>query len=43
MKKFKINRNLLGDGHPVYFIADIVANHDGDINRAKKLYDKKNN
>ena len=37
MKKFKINKNLLGDGNPVYFIADIAANHDGDLNRAKKL------
>ena len=37
MKKFKINKNLLGDGYPVYFIADIAANHDGDINRTKKL------
>ena len=37
MKNFKINRNLLGDRHPVYFIADIAANHDGDLSRAKKL------
>ena len=37
MKKFKINKNLLGDGYPVYFIADIAANHDGDLNRAKNL------
>jgi len=37
MKNFKINKNFLGDGYPVYFIADIAANHDGDINRAKKL------
>ncbi len=37
MKNFKINRNLLGDRHPAYFIADIAANHDGDLSRAKKL------
>jgi sialic acid synthase SpsE len=27
----------VGEGHPVYFIADIAANHDGDINQAKEL------
>jgi N-acetylneuraminate synthase len=27
----------IGEGHPVYFIADIAANHDGDINLAKEL------
>ena len=37
MKNFKINNNTLGEGRPVYFIADIAANHDGDLNRAKKL------
>jgi len=37
MKDFKINNNILGEGRPVYFIADIAANHDGDLNRAKKL------
>jgi sialic acid synthase SpsE len=33
----KIGRNLIGDGHPTYFIADISANHDGDLERAKLL------
>ena len=37
MKNFKINKNFLGKNYPVYFIADIAANHDGDLNRAKKL------
>ena len=23
--------------HPTYFIADLAANHDGDINRAKEV------
>lgn len=27
----------MGDGHPSYFIADIAANHDGDLGRAKSL------
>ena len=35
--KFKINNNFIGEGYPTYFIADIAANHDGDINRAKRL------
>ncbi len=37
MKEFKINNNILGDNKPIYYIADIAANHDGDLNRAKKL------
>ena len=27
----------IGAGHPTYFIADIAANHDGDLGRAKEL------
>jgi len=34
---FPIGDKHLGDGYPVYFIADIAANHDGDLNRAKEL------
>ncbi len=30
------NRTI-GPGHPTYFIADIAANHDGDLERAKML------
>ena len=37
MRDFKINNNYLGENKPIYFIADIAANHDGDLNRAKKL------
>ena len=33
----KINGRLIGDDFPTYFIADIAANHDGDIERAKDL------
>ena len=32
-----INGTHIGLEHPVYFIADIAANHDGDLSRAKKL------
>jgi len=32
-----INNNKIGEGQPAYFIADIGANHDGDIERAKDL------
>src|SRR5690349_12795298 len=33
----KINDRLIGLDHPTYFIADIAANHDGDLDRAKQL------
>jgi sialic acid synthase SpsE len=33
----KIGKHFLGDGHPAYFIADIAANHDGSLDRAKML------
>lgn len=33
----EINGKLIGESHPVYYIADIAANHDGDLNRAKDL------
>jgi len=35
--EFKIGSNWIGDRHPTYFIADIAANHDGDLDRAKQL------
>jgi N-acetylneuraminate synthase len=35
--EFKINNHTIGLNHPTYFIADIAANHDGDLERAKKL------
>lgn len=37
MKKITIGDRIIGDGAPLYFIADIAANHDGDLNRAFKL------
>lgn len=35
--EIKILDRLIGPNHPTYFIADIAANHDGDLNRAKML------
>ena len=32
-----IDGRLIGPSHPTYFVADIAANHDGDIGRAKEL------
>jgi N-acetylneuraminate synthase len=33
----KIGRQLVGDGHPCYVIAEIGINHNGDIDLAKRL------
>jgi sialic acid synthase SpsE len=33
----KINDKTIGRNSPTYFIADIAANHDGDVERAKNL------
>ena len=33
----EIGNRKIGSDYPTYFIADIAANHDGDINRAKDL------
>ena len=35
--KIKIGNKVIGYDHPVYFVADIAANHDGDLDRAKML------
>ena len=35
--EFRIGRHTVGIAHPTYFIADISANHDGDLGRAKEL------
>ncbi len=37
MKDIVIGKKTIGANHPTYFIADIASNHDGDIERAKKL------
>jgi len=33
----KIGNNTIGENRPTYFIADIAANHDGSLERAKML------
>jgi len=35
--EIKIDSHLIGEDHPTYFIADIGANHDGSLERARKL------
>ena len=35
--KIKINKKIISHNSPAYFIADIAANHDGNLARAKKL------
>jgi sialic acid synthase SpsE len=35
--EIKIGAHWIGESHPTYFIADIAANHDGDLHRAKLL------
>ena len=37
MIKFKIGKKTISNNSPTYFIADIAANHDGSLLRAKKL------
>lgn len=34
---FQINQHWIGPTRPTYFIADIAANHDGDLERARLL------
>jgi N-acetylneuraminate synthase len=33
----QIGSHTIGPNHPTYFIADVAANHDGDLERAKML------
>jgi sialic acid synthase SpsE len=37
MPVLRFGERVIGDDHPTYFIADISANHDGDLGRAKDL------
>ena len=37
MKVIEIEGKKIGENFPTYFIADVAANHDGDIERAKDL------
>jgi N-acetylneuraminate synthase len=36
-RELVIDGKTIGENHPTYFIADIAANHDGDLERAKAL------
>ena len=36
-QEFKVGKNSVGGQNPTYFIADIAANHDGSLSRAKEL------
>jgi len=38
-KLVEINGRLVGEGQPIYFIAEIGINHNGDLNIAKDLID----
>src|SRR5512146_1514052 len=35
--EIRIGSHVLGNNHPTYFIADIAANHDGSLERARLL------
>src|SRR3990170_3704410 len=35
--EIKFGKHTIGLNHPTYFIADIAANHDGNLDRAKQL------
>jgi sialic acid synthase SpsE len=37
MTELKLGSKIVGSGHPTYFVADISANHDGNLDRAKLL------
>jgi N-acetylneuraminate synthase len=37
MTTFKLGKKTIGLEHPTYFVADISANHDGSLERAKML------
>jgi sialic acid synthase SpsE len=37
MKDIQIEGKVIGKNHPTYFIADVAANHDGDLDRAIEL------
>jgi len=40
MNQFKIGKKTIGDGQPLYFIADVGANHEGSLERAYMLIEK---
>lgn len=40
MKEFKIKERMIGEGHPVYIIAEMSANHAKSLERAKEIIRK---
>ena len=40
MKNVEINSKIIGGGQPVFVIAEIGINHNGDLNTARKLIDE---
>jgi len=38
-RTLEIGGRLIGEGHPVYIVAEIGINHNGDLNLAKRLID----
>lgn len=36
-REFEIGGSVVGQSRPTYFVADLAANHDGDLERAKAL------
>lgn len=39
MRKINVGERLVGDGQPIYIVAEIGINHNGDLDIAKKLID----
>ena len=38
-REVKIGNRMVGDGHPVYIVAEVGINHNGDLESAKRLID----
>ena len=38
-REITLGDRLVGDGHPVYVVAEIGINHNGDLEHAKRLID----
>jgi N-acetylneuraminate synthase len=38
-REVKIGSRMVGDGHPVYIVAEVGINHNGDMESAKRLID----
>ena len=39
MRSIQVGKNIIGDGHPVFIIAEIGINHNGSLEIAKKIID----